>query len=78
MEEYLTVSELSARIKYSKQTLYYFIHTKKFILGVHYLKPTGKKILFIWSTVERWLSSSGADDNQNNIVKTLRNKKPQN
>jgi hypothetical protein len=80
MEEYLTVSELAARIKYSPQTLYNFIYSKKFVLGIHYIKPTGKKILFIWSAIERWLNSSGiSDDNcQDNIVETSINEKTQN
>ena len=75
MEEYLTVSELAARIKYSTQTIYNFIYTKKFVLGIHYFKPTKKKILFVWSAVEKWLSSTDTDDNQENIVGTLNNKK---
>ena len=55
MEEYLTVQELGERIKFSKQSIYNLIYKKKFILGVHYLKPTPKKILFVWSEVEKWL-----------------------
>ena len=55
MEEYLTVQEIGKRIKFSKQSIYNLIYKKKFILGVHYLKPTPKKILFVWSEVEKWL-----------------------
>ena len=58
MEEYLTVQELGERIKFSKQSVYNLIYKKKFILGVHYLKPTPKKILFVWSEVEKWLRQS--------------------
>jgi predicted DNA-binding transcriptional regulator AlpA len=58
MEEYLTVQELGERIKFSKQSIYNLIYKKKFILGVHYLKPTLKKILFVWSEVEKWLRQS--------------------
>jgi|GEM_PF-1126637 len=58
MEEYVTVQELSERIKFSKQSLYNLIYKKKFILGVHYLKPTPKKILFVWSEIEKWLRQS--------------------
>ena len=58
MEEYLTVQELGERIKFSKQSIYNLIYKKKFILGVHYLKPTPKKILFVWSEVEKWLRQS--------------------
>ena len=55
MEEYLTIQELGERIKFSKQSIYNLIYKKKFTLGVHYLKPTPKKILFVWSEVEKWL-----------------------
>jgi hypothetical protein len=55
MEEYLTVDELSSKIKYSKQSVYNLIYKKIFILGKHYFKPTPKKILFKWSEVQTWL-----------------------
>ena len=55
MEEYLTVKELSGRIKFSRQSLYNLIHRGTFILGIHYLKPTPKKVLFKWSEIEKWL-----------------------
>ena len=58
MEEYLTVQELGERIKFSKQSVYNLSYKKKFTLGVHYLKPTPKKILFVWSQVEKWLRKS--------------------
>ena len=54
MEEYLTVKELSNRIKFSKQTLYNFICDKTFELNKHYVKPTPKKILFKWSEIKKW------------------------
>jgi predicted DNA-binding transcriptional regulator AlpA len=55
MEEYLTVKELSNRIKFSRQTLYNFICDKTFELNKHYVKPTPKKILFKWSEIKKWL-----------------------
>jgi len=58
MEEYLTVQELGERIKFSKQSIYNLIYRKKFALRVHYLKPTPKKLLFVWSEVEKWLRQS--------------------
>ena len=58
MEEYLTVKELSARIKFSRQTLYNLIHKGTFILGKHYLKPTPKKVLFKWSAIKAWMNMS--------------------
>ena len=78
MEEYLTVSELSARIKYSTQTIYNFIYSKKFVLGVHYLKPTRKKILFIWSAVEQWLYGSSINTDQEELLEKTKTNKPNN
>ena len=58
MEDYLTVDELSLKIKYSKQSLYNLIYKKKFILGKHYFKPTPKKILFKWSEIQAWIEGT--------------------
>lgn len=60
-EEYLTVSELSERVKYSRQTLYNMISMKRLIRGQHYLKPSRKKVLFIWSAIRAWLEEPGHD-----------------
>ena len=56
-QEFLTVSELAQRIKYSPQTLYNMISSKKFVKGQHYIKPSRRKILFIWSGILVWLES---------------------
>ena len=60
-EEYLTVEELSQKIKFSKQTIYNLIYKKEFILKKHYLKPRPKKILFIWSAVKEWMGNPSDD-----------------
>jgi predicted DNA-binding transcriptional regulator AlpA len=60
-DEFLTVGELSARIKFSKQTIYNLISSKEFILGEHYLKPRPKKILFRWSAIKAWMENSSFD-----------------
>ena len=60
MEEYLTVSELSEKIKFSRQSLYNLIHKGTFVLGKHYLKPTPKKVLFKWKEIRIWMG----DDQQ--------------
>lgn len=56
-EQYLTVKELSEKIKYSQQTIYNRIHDGIFIRGDHYIKPSRKKVLFLWSAVCKWLES---------------------
>ena len=57
-EEYLTMEELCQRIKFSKQTVYNWIYQGKFRLGVHYLKPSRKKILFKWLAIKSWLEGN--------------------
>ena len=63
MEEYLTVIELSSRIKFSKQSLYNLIHKGTLIRGKHYLKPTPKKVLFKWLAIRDWMGDSFSIDN---------------
>jgi len=55
MEEYLTTNELSSRIKMSPGTIRNLIWQKRFLENIHYVKPTSRKLLFIWSAVEAWL-----------------------
>jgi excisionase family DNA binding protein len=64
MEEYLTVKELSERIKLAKQTIYNMIHKKEFVLNKHYYKPKAKIILFKWSAIEKWLEGDSPDLNE--------------
>lgn len=53
--EYLTTNELSQRIKMSPGSIRNLISHNEFKLNVHYVKPTSRKILFIWSAIEKWL-----------------------
>jgi hypothetical protein len=55
MEQYITVKELSERIKMAPGTIRNLVWRKEFKENVHYLKPTPRKLLFIWSAVESWL-----------------------
>ncbi len=62
METYLTVKQLSNMIKMAPQTIYNKIHKNEFQLGIHYLKPSRKKILFKESAITNWLN--GGQENQ--------------
>lgn len=76
MEEYLSVVELSSRIKLAKQTIYNLIHRNVFILNRHYLKPTPKKILFKWSAVQDWMEGdqpSASGQNLNSETQRVEN-----
>ena len=63
-EEYLTVEDLSRRIRFSKQTIYNMISSKKFVRGQHYLKPSRKKVLFLWSGIREWLEDQNQGDDE--------------
>ena len=71
MEEYLTVKELSLRIKFSKQTIYNLISNRVFVLGEHYLKPRPKKILFQWSKVKKWLERPSSLNEDSSLTSPL-------
>lgn len=55
MEEYLTTKELAKRIKMSQGTIRNLVWKGQFKENVHYVKPTSRKLLFVWSEVEAWL-----------------------
>ncbi len=61
MEEYLTTKELSDRIKMAPGTIRNLVWRRQFKESIHYLKPTRRKILFIWSAVEDWLHGKRYD-----------------
>ena len=55
MEEYLTTEELSQRIKMAPGSIRNLVWRNQLEQNVHYVKPTPKKLLFIWSQIEKWL-----------------------
>ena len=60
MEEYLTTTELSKRIKMAPGTIRNLVWRNEVEENIHYIKPTPKKLLFIWSRVEKWLHGEPA------------------
>lgn len=53
-QTYLTTEELSDRIKYDVRTIRERLKDSVLLEGVHYLRPFGgRKILFIWETIEK-------------------------
>jgi len=58
MEEYLTTEELSRRIKMASGTIRNLVWKRELREKIHYLKPTPRKLLFIWSAVEAWLQGN--------------------
>jgi len=55
MKEYLTTNELSQQIKMAPGTIRNLVCKGIFVNGVHYIKPTPRKLLFIGSAIEAWL-----------------------
>ena len=55
MTEYLTLQEVSRRIKMAPGTLRNLVWKKELQEGNHYIKPTPRKLIFLWSAVEGWL-----------------------
>lgn len=54
-EDYIDTKELARRIKMAPGTIRNMVCRGDFKLNVHYVKPTRRKVLFIWSAIESWL-----------------------
>jgi len=65
MEEYLTTAELSERIKMAPGTIRNLVWKNEFKENIHYLKPTRRKLLFVWSQVHEWMYRSSPRDSAN-------------
>lgn len=54
---YLTTDALAERIHYDPRTIRNQLKDSVLIAGTHYIRPFGgRKILFIWETIERDMS----------------------
>lgn len=58
VEEYLTITEASARLKIKPKTIKNKMAAGVFRKGVHYFSPVGLGPRFKWSAVVRWLEES--------------------
>ena len=65
--KYLTVNQLCDKIGYAKQSIYNMISAGVFIKKIHYIKPSRKKILFIWAEVEKWMLEGSSLNEASNI-----------
>ena len=57
-KDYLSLAELVERIPYKPQTIYNWIHAGVWQLGVHYYKPTPRKLIFHYPTIQRWVGGT--------------------
>ena len=72
MEHYLTTKELSDKIKMTPGTIRNLVWKKELKENVHYVKPTPRKILFVWSAIEGWLYA-GRQNRAVNKIKSFIN-----
>jgi len=54
-EEYLTIAELSLRLKVEPKTVRNKMANGTFTRGVHYFSPKGIRPRFKWSAIVAWL-----------------------
>lgn len=54
-KEYLSLKELVQLIPYQPQTIYNWINAGMWRSGVHYFKPTPRKLIFHYPTIKRWV-----------------------
>jgi hypothetical protein len=66
-EEYLTIGELSARLKIKPKTVKNKMAAGIFRKGVHFFSPPGLGPRFKWSAVVAWLEQSQGLVTQRNI-----------
>ena len=62
MQEYLTTLELSSRIKMAPGTIRNLVWKNEFKENIHYLKPTPRKLLFVWSEIQEWLYRNSCEN----------------
>jgi hypothetical protein len=60
LEEYLTISEVAARLKVKPKTIKNKMAAGIFQRGVHYFSPAGLGPRFKWSAVVGWLEEQDA------------------
>lgn len=61
MATYLTTDELAERLPYTARTIRDRLKDSVLLEGVHYFRPFGgRKILFVWETIERDMMSRSA------------------
>ena len=64
MDEYLTISELSSRLKLKPKTIKNKMANGVFQRGLHYFSPQGIGPRFKWSAVVSWLEQAQEPQSQ--------------
>ncbi len=67
-EEYLTISEVAARLKVSPKTIKNKMAAGIFRKGVHYFSPKGLRPRFKWSAVQSWLEQKDPQQEEEDLI----------
>jgi predicted DNA-binding transcriptional regulator AlpA len=68
-EKYLSMEELLEITKYKKQSIYNLINRGVFVKGVHFLKPSSRKLIFRHSAIMDWLGVTESINNSEDALK---------
>jgi excisionase family DNA binding protein len=71
-EEYLTISEVAARLKLTPKTVRNKIASGVFVKGVHYVRPKGLGTRFKWGAVVAWLEQEESGTPEGNSIPMAR------
>ena len=63
-EEYLTITELAARLKLKPKTIKNKMAAGIFRRGVHYVSPPGLRPRFKWTAIIQWLEERDTQTNE--------------
>ncbi len=63
-EDYLTIAELSSRLKVKPKTIKNKMANGTFTRGVHYFRPRGLRPRFKWSAMVAWLEEKEEETTQ--------------
>lgn len=63
-KEYLSLDELVERIPYRAQTIRNLMSQGVLREGIHFFKPTQRKVIFKWSAICRWIGGKDRDEDQ--------------
>ncbi len=62
-KEYLSLEELVERIPYRPQSIRNLMCQGVLREGVHYFKPTQRKVVFKWSAIRHWIEDENRQHN---------------
>ena len=72
VEEYLTINELSARLKIKPKTIANKMAAGIFRTGVHFFSPVGLGPRFKWSAVVLWLEQEPTTESEGDSIPMAR------